>query len=171
MWSPNSCHLFTALLLLFSHSVVSDYLQPRRLQHARLPCPSLSPRVCSDSRPFSWWCHPTTSSSVVTFFSCPQSFPASESFSVSQLFPSGGQSIGVSALASVLQMNIQGWFPLGLTGLILLSKEEFQEYSPAPQFEGINFLELNFLCGPTFISIHDYWKNYSFVSKKSLSAK
>ena len=104
-------------LLLFSCSVVSNSLQPHGLQQARLPCPSPSPRVCSNSCPLSCWCHPTISSSVVTF-SCLQSFPASGSFSVSQLFVSGGQSIGDSA--SVLPMSIQGCFPLGLTGLISL---------------------------------------------------
>ena len=98
-------------------------LQPHRLQHATLSCPSLSPRVCSNSCPLSWWCHPTIPSSVVPFSSHLQSFPASGSFQMSQFFTSGGQSTGVSASASVLPMNIQDWFPLGLTGLIsLLSK-------------------------------------------------
>ena len=107
--------------LLFSCSVVSDSLRPHGLQHARLPCPSPSSRVCSNSCPLSQWCHPTISSSVFPFSSCPQSFPASGSFLVSQFFASGGQSIGVSA--SVLPMNIQDWFPLRWTGLIsLLSK-------------------------------------------------
>ena len=97
-------------------------LQPYGLQHARLPCPSPTPRACSNSCPSSWWCHPTISSSVFPF-SRLQSFPASGSFLMSQLFASGGQSIGASALASVLPMNIQGWFHLGLTGWIsLLSK-------------------------------------------------
>ena len=91
-------------------------------QHARLPCPSPSPRACSDSCPLSLWCHPTILSSVVPFSSCYQSFPASESFPMSQLFASAGQSIESSASASVLPMNIQDWFPLGLTGLILHSK-------------------------------------------------
>ena len=104
-------------LLLFS-SVVSDSLRPRGLQHARLPCPSLSPGVCSNSCQLSRWCHPTISSSVVPFSSCPQSFPASGSFSMSWLFASGGQSIGASASGSVLPMNIQGGFPSGLTGFI-----------------------------------------------------
>ena len=92
------------------------------LQHARLPCPSPTPGVCSNLYPSSWWCHPTISSSVIPFSSCPQSFPASRSFQMSQFFTSGGQSIGVSASASVLLMNIQDWFPLGWTGLILQSK-------------------------------------------------
>ena len=100
-----------------------DSLWPHALQHARLPCPSPSPRVCSNSCPLSQWCHPTMSSSVVPFSSCPQYFPASRSFPMSWLFASDGQSAGASASASVLPMNIQGWFPLGLTGLIsLLSK-------------------------------------------------
>ena len=99
--------------------VISDSLWSHGLQHARLPCPS--PRVCSNPCPLSWWCYPTISSSVASFSSCPQSFPSLGSFLMSVLFTSGGQSIGISS--SVLAMNIQGWFPLGLTGLIsLLSK-------------------------------------------------
>ena len=93
------------------------------LQHARLSCPSLSPRVCSNSCPLSWWCHPTILSSVSPFSSCLQSFPASGSFPMSQFFVSGGQSIGASSSASVLPMNIQDWFPLGLTGLISLQSK------------------------------------------------
>ena len=99
------------------------------MQHARLHCPSLSPWVCSDSCPLSQWCHPTTSSSVSPFSSCRQSFPASGSFTVSWLFTSSGQSIGVSASVSVLPVNIQGWFPLGLTGLVLLSKGLWRVFS------------------------------------------
>ena len=111
------------MLLLFSRSVVSDSLQPHGLQHARLPCPSLSLRACSSSCPLSWWSHSTISSSVIPFSSCLRSFPASGSFLISRLFASSGQSIGASASASVLPMNIQGWYPLGLTSLIsLLSK-------------------------------------------------
>ena len=106
------------MLLLFSYSVVSDSLRPHGLQHARPPCPSLSPGVCSNSRPLSQWCHPTISSSVIPFSSRLQSFPASGSFPVSQLFTSGGHSIRASASASVLPMVIQDWFLLGLTGLI-----------------------------------------------------
>ena len=101
----------------------------------------LSPRVCSNSCPSSQWCYPTILFSVIPFSSCPQSFPASGSFPVSLFFPSGGQSIGASALASVLPMNIQNWFPLGWTGLIsFLSKELSKESSSAPQFESINCL-------------------------------
>ena len=100
-----------------------SFCDPHGLQHIRLPCPSPSPGACSNSCPLSWWCHPTISSCVAPFSSCPQSSPASGSFPVHWLFASGGQSIGASASASVLPMNIQGWFPLGVTGLIsLLSK-------------------------------------------------
>ena len=106
-----------------SRSVVSDSLQPHELQHARPPCPSPTPRVHWDSHPSSQWCHPTISSSVIPFSSCLHSFQASGSFPMSQFLASGGQSIAASASASVLPMNIQEWFPLGLTGLIsLLSK-------------------------------------------------
>ena len=101
-------------------AVRSHSLRPRGRQHTRLCCPSLSPGVCSNSRPLNQWCHPTISSSVVPFSSCPQSLPASGSFPMSQLFPSGGQSIGASVSASVLPTNIQSWFPLGRTGLISL---------------------------------------------------
>ena len=97
---------------------MSNSLRPHGLQHTRLPCPSLSPGAYSNSCPLSRWYHPTISSSVTHFSSCLQSFPASRSFLTSQFFESGGQSIGASALASVLPMNIQDWFPLGLTGLI-----------------------------------------------------
>ena len=101
----------------FSHSGMSDSLQPHGLQHTRLPCPSPTPGACSDSCPLSQWCHPTTSSSLVPFSSSLQFFPASGSFPVSWLFSSGSQSIGASASASVLPLNVQDWFPLGLTGL------------------------------------------------------
>ena len=104
----------------FSRSVVPDSLQPRELQHARPPCPSPTLVVYPNSCPVSQWCHPTISSSVNPFSSHLQSFPASGSFQMSQLFISGGQSIGVSASTSVLPMNIQDWFPLGWTGWISL---------------------------------------------------
>ena len=106
-------------------SLKSNSLWPHGLQHARLPRPSPSPWVCSNSRPLSWWCHPTISSSVAHFSSCPLSFPASGSFQISWFFTSGGQSIGASASASVLPMKIQVWFPLGLTGLISLQSKGF----------------------------------------------
>ena len=111
-------------LLLFCHSLTFNSLKPHGPQHARLPCPSSSPEVWLNSCPLSRWYHPTISSSVVPFSSCHQSFPASGSFLVSQLFVSGGQSIGASASTSVLPVNIQVWFPLGLTGLISLQSKE-----------------------------------------------
>ena len=116
-WFTMLCK-FLLLLLLFSCSVVSDSLWPHGLQHARPPCPSPSPGACSNSCPLSQWCCPTIFSSVTLFSSYLQSFPGSRSFPVSQLFASGSQPIGASASAAVLPMNIQGWFPLGLTGLI-----------------------------------------------------
>ena len=108
----------------FIRSVVSDSLWPHGSQHARPPCPSPTPRVYPNSCPSSRWCHLAISSSVVPFSSCPQSFSASESFPMSQLFASGGQSVEVSASASVLPMNIQDWFPLGLTGWVSLQSKE-----------------------------------------------
>ena len=107
----------------FSHPVVSYSLWPHELQHARPPCLSPTPRVHSDSRPSSQWCHPAISSSVVPFSSCPQSLPPSESFPMSQLFTWGSQRTGVSALASFLPKNTQGWFPLGWTGWISLQSK------------------------------------------------
>ena len=107
----------------FSHSVVSDTLRPRGLQHTRPAYPSPTPGVYSSSYPLSQWCHPTISSSVVPFSSCLQSFLASGSFPMNQFFASGGQSIGVSASASVLPMNIQDWFPLGWTCWISLQSK------------------------------------------------
>ena len=114
MWSPGM------KLLLFSHSVMFDSLRPCGLLRARLPYPSLSPRVCSNSCPLSPWCHPIILPSVGPFSSCPKSFPASGVFPMSQLFVSGGQSIGASASVFVLPVNIQDWFLLGLTRLIIL---------------------------------------------------
>ena len=110
-------------LVQFSHSVMSNSLRPHESQHARPPCPSPTPRVHSNSCPSSQWCHQAISSSVVPFSSCPQSLPASGSFPMSELFTSGGQSIGVSALASVLPMNTQDWSPLGWTGWISLQSK------------------------------------------------
>ena len=107
----------------FSSSVVSNFLRPHEPQHARPPCPSPTPRVYPNSCPLSRWCHPTISFSVIPFSSYPQSFPASGSFQMSQLFASGGQSIGVSASTSVLPMNTQDWSPLGWTGWISLQSK------------------------------------------------
>ena len=107
----------------FTRSVMSNSLRPHESQHARSPCPPPTPGVHSDSCPSSQWCHPAISSSVVPFYSCPQSLPASGSFPMSQFFASGDQSIGASASASVLPMNIQDWFPLGWTGWISLQSK------------------------------------------------
>ena len=112
--------LFTDVSVQFSHSVMSDSLRPHGLQHTRPPCQSPAPRVYPNSCPLSRWCHLAISSSVIPFASCLQSFPASGSFQMSQFFTSGGQNTGIWALASVLPMNIQNWFPLGWTGWISL---------------------------------------------------
>ena len=107
----------------FSRTVVSNSLQPHESQHARPPCPSPTPGFHPNSRPLGWWCHPAISSSVIPFSSCPQSLPASESFPMSQLFAWGGQSTGVSALASVFPKNTQGWSPSEWTGWISLQSK------------------------------------------------
>ena len=148
----------------FSCSVVSNSLWPHELQHARPPYPSPTSGYYPNPCPLSWWCHPTISSSVVPFSSCPQSFPASGSFQMSQLFASGGQSIGVSASISVLPMNIQGRFPLGWAGLISLqSKGLSRVFSniTVQKRQSINSSVLSFLYSPTLTSIHDHWKNHS----------
>ena len=146
--------------MLFSHTVVSGPLWPYRLQHTILPCPSLSPGVCSNSCPLSWWCYLTISSSTVPSSFCLQSFLASGSFLTSQFFTSGGQNIGVSASTSVLPMNIQNWFPLRWTGSPC-SPRDSQESCLTPQFKSISFLVLSFLYSPTLTSIYDHWKNHS----------
>ena len=120
-----------------------------------------TPRVYSNSCPLSQWCHPNISSSVFPFSSHLQSFPASGSFPMSQFFTSGGQSMGTSASVSVLPINIQGWFPLGLTGLLSLQFKGSQESSPTPQFKSINSSVLSFLYCPTRIPVDDYWKDHS----------
>ena len=140
---------------------MSDSLQLHGLQHTRLPCPSPSPGACSNSCPLSQWCPPTISPSVVTLSSCLQSFPASGFFPMSQFITSGGQSAGASASLSVLPVNIQDWFPLGLTGWISLLSKDSQESSPTPQFESINSSAFSLLYSPTLTSIHDHWKNHS----------
>ena len=145
----------------FSHSVVSDSLRPHGMQHSRPPCPSPTPGVYSDSCPSSRWCHPTISSSVVPFSSCLQSFPASGSFLMSQFFTSGGQRIGVSSSASVLPMNIQGWFLLGWTSLISLWSKGLSRVFSNTTVQKHQSSVLSFIYGPTLTSIHDHWKNHS----------
>ena len=133
----------------FSHSVVSDSLWPHGLQHARPPCPSPTPGVYSNSCPLSWWGHPTISSSVFPFSSCLQCFPASGSFPVSQFFASGGQSIGVSASASVLPMNSQDWFPLGWSCWISLQFKGLSRLFTTTIIQEHQFFVLSFLYSPT----------------------
>ena len=141
-----------------SCSVMSDSLQPHGLQHARLPCPSPTPWASSNSCPSSRWCYPTISSSVLPF--CLQSFPASGSFPMCQFFTSGGQNIVASA--SVLPMNIQDWFPLELTGLISLQSKGLLRVFSSIIIQKHQFLRAQPSYSPTFISIHEFCKNYSF---------
>ena len=147
---------FFPALLLVSCSVMSDSLPPYELQHAKLPCPSPSPGVCSNSCPLSQYCHPAISSSSALFSSCPQSFPASGSFPVSWLFTSGGQSTGASASASVLPVNIQGWFPLELTALVSLQSNGLSRVFSSTTIQNRQFFGVHVLYGPALTSVHDY---------------
>ena len=160
----NFCSEINWISVQFSRSVMSDSLQPHGLQHTRLLCPSPTPGVYSNSCPSSRWCHPTISSFVIPFSSRLQSFPASGSFPMSQFFASGGQRIGVLALASVLPMNIQDWSPLGWTGWISLQFKWLSRVFSNTTFQKHQFFSAQLsseLC-PTLTSIHDYWKNHSF---------
>ena len=148
-------------IVQFSHLVASHSLRPCRLRHTRLPCPSPTPGACLNSCPSSQWCHPTILSSIVPFSSCLQSFPTSESFQMSQLFASRGQSIGVSASTSVLPMNIQDWFLYRWLVGSPCSPRDSQESPPTPQFKSIDSSALSFLYSPTLTSIRDYWKYHS----------
>ena len=152
--------MWTLILKMFSFPVISDSATPWSAWD-RLPCPSPTPRACLNLCPLGQWSHPTISSSVVPFSSCLQYFSASGSFLISQLFTSGGHSIRASTSASVLPINIQDWFPLGLTCLISLQSKRLSRVLQTPQFESISCLALS-LYGPTLTSIHDYWKNHSF---------
>ena len=154
------CLLCTAVQ--FSRSVMSDSLQTHGLQHSRLPCPSPTPEACSNSCPSSRGCHPITSSSVVPFSSCLQSFPVSGSFPRSQFFTSGGQSIGESASTLVLPMNNQCRFASGLTGLISLQSKGLPRVFSNTIVQKYPFFSTQLLYGSTLIAIHDYWKNHSF---------
>ena len=151
MWPPWLGHQFSSV----AQSCLT--LQSHGLQHARPPCSSPTPRVYPNS--LSWWCHPTISSSVITFSSCPQSFQASRSFQMSQLFASGGQRIGVSASTSVLPMHNPGLISFRMDWLDLFAAQGTLESSPTPQFKSINSLAHSFLYSPTLTSIPDYWKN------------
>ena len=146
----------------FSHSVVSNSLWPHEPQHTRPPCPSPTLGVPPNPCPLSQWCYPTISSSVIPISSCPQSFPAWGFFQMSQLFASGGQSIGVSASTSVLPVNTQDWSPLGWTGWISLqSSKGLSRIFSNTTVQNINSSALSFLYSPTLTSIHDSWKNHS----------
>ena len=149
-------------LVQFSHSVVSDSMKPHGLQQARLTCPSPTSGAFLNSYPLNQWCHTTILSSVILFSSCLQSFQPSGSLPISQIFPSGDQSIGASASASVLPMNVQDWFPLGLTGWSPCSPGDSQASSPTPQFKGINSLALSLLYCPVLTSVHYTGKKHSF---------
>ena len=164
------------LVTYFVHSSIYQFNSVQSLSHVRLfvtpwiaacrpPCPSPTPGVYSNSCPLSQWCHPAISSSVVPFSSCPQTLPTSGSFPMSQLFTSGGQSIGVSVSASVLPTNTQDWSPLGWTGWISLQSKGLSRVfsnTTAQLFNSqFNFLPLSFLHSPTLTPIHDHWKNYS----------
>ena len=145
----------------FSCSVVSDSLRPHESQHSRPPCTSPTPRVHSNSCPSSQWCHPTISTSVIPFFFCLQSFPASGFFPISKFFTSGGQRIGVSASTSVLPMNIQSWFPLGLTSLISLLSKGLSRVFSNTTVQRHQFFSAQLVFMVQLTSIHDHWKNYS----------
>ena len=141
-----------------SHSVVSDSLQPHGLQHARPLCPLPTPGIHPNPCPLSQWCHPTISSSIVPFSFCPQFFPASGSFQVSQNFASGGQRIGVSASTLVLPMNTQDWSPLGWTGWISLQSKGISRVFSNTIVQKHQFFSAQ-LSSPTLKSRHDHWKN------------
>ena len=145
----------------FSCSVVSNSLWPHESQHTRPPCPSPTPGVYPNLCPSSQWCHPDISSSVIPFSSCPQSLPASESFPMSQLFAWSGLSIGVSALASVLPMNTQGWSPLEWTGWISLQSKGLSRVFSNATVQTHQFFSAHFLHSPTLTSICDHRKNHS----------
>ena len=140
----------------FSRSVVSDSFRPHESQHTRPPWPSPTPGIHSNSCPLSRWCHPTISSSVVPFSSCPQSLPASGSLPMSQFFTSGGQSIWVSASASVLPMNTQDWSPLGWTGWISLQSKGLSRVFSSTIVQKHHFSALSFLHSPTLTHIHTW---------------
>ena len=162
IWPENNWinkHAFSSVQ--FSRSVVSDSSRSHESQHARPHCPSPTPGVHSDSRPLSQWCHPAISSSVVPFSSCPQSLPASESFPVNQLFTWGGQSTGVSALASFLPMNTQDWSRLVWTGWISLQSKGLSRVFSNTIVQKHHSSALSLFHSPTLTSIYDHRKNHS----------
>ena len=152
--------LFYSSVSQFSCSVVSDSLWPHGLQHARPPCPLPTPRVYPNPCPLNWWCHPTISSSVIPFSSCSQSFSASGSFQMSQIFASGGQNFGVSSSASVFPMNIQDWFLLGWTGWISLQSKGLSRVSSNTTVQKYQFFGAQLSSQSNSHTIHDYQKNH-----------
>ena len=157
-----NCKPFFVMLLLFSCTVVPHCLCHPGLKHARPPCPSLSPGVFSNLCPLSWLCHSTISSSITPFSSCHESFPASESLPMSRIFNSGGKSFGASASASVLPINIQGWLPLELSGLISLLSKWLSRVISSTTIPKHRFFSTQPFYGTIFTSVHDYWENHSF---------
>ena len=145
----------------FSRSVVSNSLWPHESQHTTPPCPSPTPRVHSNSRPSSWWCHPAISSSVIPFSSCAQYLPASKSFPMSQLFAWGGQSTGVSALAILLPKNTESWSPSEWTGWISLQSKGLSRVFSNTTVQKHQFFGAQLLHSPNLTSIHDHRKNHS----------
>ena len=156
IWRYMSTEKLVLFIVQFSCSVMSNSLRPHGPQHNRPPCPSPTPRVYSNSCPLSQWCHPTTSSFVILFSSRLQSSLASGSFQMTQFFTSDGQSTGVSALASVLPMDIQDWFSYDWLVASPCSPKDFLESSPTPQFKNINSSAHSFLYSPTLTYIRDY---------------
>ena len=144
-----------------SRSVMSDSLRPHESQHARPPCPSPTPGVYPNSCPSSWWCHPAISSSVIPFYSCPQTLPAWGSFPMSQLFAWGGQSIGVSASASALPMNTQDWSPLWWISWISLQSKGLSRVFSNTTVQKHQFFGAHLFHSPILTSIHDHRKNHS----------
>ena len=143
-----------------SCSVMSYFLQPHELQHARPPFVSPTPWVHPNPCPLCWWCHPTISPCVIPFSSCPQPCPASGPFQMTQIFTSGGQNSGVSASTSTLPMNTQDRSPLGWTGWISVQPNGLSGVFSNTTVQSINSSALSFLYSPTLTSIHDHWKNH-----------
>ena len=161
---PERYQYFPSILtrsVQFSRSVVSNSLWPHEPQHTRPPCPSPTPGVQPNPCPLSRWYHPTISSSVVPFSSCLQSFQHQGLFQWVSFSHQVAKVLEFSASTSVLPMNTQDWFPLGLTGQISLQSKGLSRVFPTPQFKSINSSALSFLYSPTLTSIHDYWKNHS----------
>ena len=145
----------------FSRSIMSDPLWPHKSQHTRLPCPSPTPRVHSNSCPSSWWCHPAISSSIIPFSSCSQSLPVSGSLPISQIFAWGGQNIGVSASASVIPMNTQDWSPLGLPGWISLQSKGLSRVFSNTTVQKHQCFGAELSSQSNSHITHDHWKNHN----------